>query len=158
MNKIAGHYGGKLRLRVSGFIVRDQKLLLLRHEGIGSTGELWLPPGGGAEYGQSLQENLSREIREETGLETRTGGLCYIHEHLALPLHAVELFFWSQYLGGEAIKGTDPEHAPDNQIIRELRWMSIEEIRVLEPAKKHAVLSKFESFEALLERQSFFNN
>ena len=158
MNSPVASNEGKLRLRVCGFVVQNKRLLLLRHVGLGSKGELWLPPGGGAHYGESLSENLEREIIEETGLLTRTGGLCYIHEHLEPPLHAVELFFWSEYLSGKAKLGTDPEHPADNQIIRELRWMTLPEIKALAPARKHPVLSQIDSFEALLERQSFFNN
>jgi len=63
------------------------------HHSLGESGILWAPPGGGMDFGQSVEENLTREFREETGLKVEVKRFLFINEFLAVPLHAVELFF-----------------------------------------------------------------
>lgn len=55
------------RIRVSALLVRDGRVLLIRHEKHGR--EYWLLPGGGVRVGESLVAALRRELREEVGLE-----------------------------------------------------------------------------------------
>ena len=149
-------HGGKLRLRVCALIVQEQKLLLLKHKGLGPLWHLWLPPGGGCEYGQSLTQNLQRELLEETGLQISPGQLAYVHEHLVPPLHAVELFYFAEITGGTLSIGADPEYPEDQQIITDLQWMNKQEINALDKQEKHAVLAQREPIEAILGRQSLF--
>ncbi|MEZ5099440.1 MAG: NUDIX hydrolase [Thermoleophilia bacterium] len=55
------------RIRVAALLVRDGRVLLIRHEKHGR--EYWLLPGGGVRGGESLVAALRRELREEVGLE-----------------------------------------------------------------------------------------
>lgn len=49
----------------TAYLVRDGKTLLHRHRKLG----LWLPPGGHIEPGESTDEAVLREVKEETGLD-----------------------------------------------------------------------------------------
>ena len=40
----------------------------------GEASDLWCAPGGGAEAGTSLHDNLVREVLEETGLASARAG------------------------------------------------------------------------------------
>lgn len=71
----------KVELVVKGIIVDEQRkkvLLLKRSErediGIGT----WENVGGGVEPGESLEEALVREVREEAGLIVDVGKLAYV--------------------------------------------------------------------------------
>jgi len=53
-------------------IIRDDlgKILILKRATGDAYGDLWCLPGGKVDYGQSAEEAMTREIREETSLGT----------------------------------------------------------------------------------------
>ena len=55
------------RVRVGGLLCQQGKALLVRQAKGSDT--YWLLPGGGVERGESLEQALTREFREEVGLE-----------------------------------------------------------------------------------------
>ena len=70
-----------------------------------------------------------REFIEETGLEVKPGRFLFMQEFLQEPLHALELFFEVEAVGGTLKTGTDPELAPDAQIIAEVVFKTLPELR-----------------------------
>lgn len=85
-------FGGKVRVRVGGILIEDNKILLLKHEGVGKMEYLWSPPGGGMEFGENAEENLKREFLEETGLNIRVDEMLFMNEFINYKIHAIELF------------------------------------------------------------------
>jgi ADP-ribose pyrophosphatase YjhB (NUDIX family) len=55
-------------LAVSAAIVRDGRVLIVRRARPPAHG-LYTLPGGGVELGETLEQAVTREVREETGLE-----------------------------------------------------------------------------------------
>lgn len=150
--KIAEVFGDKIRIRVCGILIQDDKMLLIRHSGIGKHDIFWSPPGGGLEFGENITTALIREFKEETGLEIRPTEFLGIHEHIEPPLHAVEFYFNVEQISGELKIGHDPELA-ENQIIQSISFKDIAEISSISLEKKHALLAKindFSQFKALL--------
>ena len=86
--------GTSPRLAVRAVIL-DAGRLLLVNAYPGEQSDLWCVPGGGAERGLGLEENLRREVREETGLEIAPGRLLGISEFHdpAAGFHQVDLIF-----------------------------------------------------------------
>jgi 8-oxo-dGTP diphosphatase len=68
---------------VGGVIIQDGRALLIRRGSEPLRGE-WSIPGGTLELGESLQEGVARELREETGLEVRVLELIEVFDRIFL--------------------------------------------------------------------------
>lgn len=99
------------RLAVRALILQDDRLLLVNAWG-NAKSDLWCAPGGGVEPGQSLPDNLAREVHEETGLTIAVGHPALVNEFHDPPsgFHQVEVFFRCSITEG-ALSDTwlDPE-------------------------------------------------
>lgn len=92
------------KVDVRGAVFRNGKILLVRERSDGK----WTLPGGWADVNESPAENVVREIREESGFETRVVKLLAIfdrskHPHEpAFPFHVYKLFLHCEIIGGAA--------------------------------------------------------
>lgn len=70
-------------------------------------------PGGGLEVGESLEEGVIREIKEELGIDVKVGEKLYEMQSEKFNPHEEfdqkEYFFLCQYIGGEFGTGIGPE-------------------------------------------------
>ncbi len=92
------------KVDVRGVVFRDEKLLLVREHEEGR----WSLPGGWADVGESPAGCVVREVREESGFETRAVKLLAVFDRGKHPhqppfaSHVYKLFFLCHILGGEA--------------------------------------------------------
>ncbi len=101
----------KPRLAVRALILHEDRLLLVNAYPGARLG-LWCAPGGGCDAGQSLPENLIREMHEETGLQIIVGTPALINEFHdpETGFHQVDLFFRCTLASGSLDPAwTDPE-------------------------------------------------
>lgn len=101
----------KPRLAVRALILHRDRLLLVNACPDARLG-LWCAPGGGVEAGQSLPENLIREVHEETGLTISVGAPAMVNEFHDPDggFHQVDLFFRCTLVAGTLDPTwTDPE-------------------------------------------------
>jgi 8-oxo-dGTP diphosphatase len=148
---IAEAYGHKVRVRVCGLCWSADRLLLVNHRGLAS-GDFWAPPGGGVDFGETAEQCLVREFREETGMEISVGSFLFACEFIQKPLHAIELFFEVTITGGHLRKGDDPEWP----MVEDVRFMSPEELASLDPANLHGIFGLNTSPEKLRALTGFF--
>ncbi len=82
------------RLAVRALLIHDARLLLVNAYP-GGQSDLWCAPGGGADPGTSLPDNLKREVHEETGLGIDVGAPCLVNEFHdpASGFHQVDVYF-----------------------------------------------------------------
>jgi len=154
MQKQFHMYQGKVRVRVVGMLIEENKVLLLRHDGLGAGGFLWAPPGGGIDFGMDASETLKKEFLEETHLEVEVGSFLFVNEHLDDRHHAVELFFEVKRLSGEAKLGTDPES--NEQILSEIAFLSMNQIRQMSPLTVHNMFSRITHLEDMLKLRGYY--
>ncbi len=148
-------YGGHLRVRACGILVRDEQVLMVRHRGISSSGDFWAPPGGAIQFGEPAARALQREFAEETSLEVTVGRFLFIHEFIRPPLHALELFFAIEEAKGAPQAGTDPEMFPDHQLIAEVKYMTLSGIRQLPAGAFHSFFSKCSHIDDVFKFQGY---
>jgi 8-oxo-dGTP diphosphatase len=134
-------YGNHLRVRVCGVYVYENRILLVKHHALQEEGFFWAPPGGGLQFGETIEIALKREFVEETGLNVEVNELIAITEYINLPLHAVELFFHVKVTDGILTQGKDPEISAENQLISEVKMLSLTEIHLLQ--KESSVKHRF---------------
>jgi 8-oxo-dGTP diphosphatase len=128
-----------IRLRVAALSIQNGKVLLVKHRrflsGIDLPDESWILPGGAVQVGETLEEAVRREVREETGLLCEVGDMIFVKELIypyrkesqgAATLHVLSLCFVAEIVGGTLHTGKDPELADDEQLILEAAWLPIE--------------------------------
>lgn len=123
---LINQYGNQLRIRICGICVQDNKILLINHSGLNESNEFWSPPGGGLQFGETIEECLKREFLEETNTIILVGKFLKIREFLKPPLHAIELYYEVKIASGIVKKGFDPEM--EEQIINDIQWFNFEQI------------------------------
>ena len=147
-------YKGKVRVRGCGLLIEGDSVLLLKHDGLGSDGHLWSPPGGGVEFGQDSRATVQREFKEETGIKVIVGSFLFVNEHIDSRHHAIELFFEVTKIGGNLKLGIDPELK--TQILTDIRFLNMLEIRQLPTTSVHNVFSRIENINELLKLRGYY--
>lgn len=111
------------RLAVRGIILRDNRLLMV-NAWPGGTSDLLCAPGGGVEVGQSLPDNLRREVYEETGLGVEVGDVVLVNEFHdpERGFHQVDVYYRCILTTGDPeADWTDPEG-----VVTERHWLTRE--------------------------------
>jgi 8-oxo-dGTP diphosphatase len=107
-----------------GAVVVDHDRLLVVRRGRGPAQGQWSVPGGRVEHGESLAEAVTRELREETGLEGVCGALLGWAERIDDDHHFVILDFEVTLVGeGEPVAGDDAAEA---------RWVDLPDVAALD--------------------------
>ncbi len=109
----------------------EGKILMVRqhHE----ERDIWMVPGGGIEEGENSIEAAVREAKEETGLDIEVTGVAWHIEEVSEERgQRFVNYMLGQIKGGELALGSDPEFDDQHQVLREVKFMSREEISRLE--------------------------
>jgi 8-oxo-dGTP diphosphatase len=99
-------YPARPILAVSAAIIRDGKVLIVRRARPPARG-IYTLPGGGVEVGETLEEAVVREVREETALTVEPVALAGYREAIArdaqgrIERHFVILPFAALWIAGE---------------------------------------------------------
>ena len=124
----------------AGLVFRGGKLLLTQRPAGGHLAGLWEFPGGKREAGESFEDCLRRELREELGIEVEVGERLERLTH-AYPERTVHLeFFRCRWL----------QHEPQAFGCADLAWITRDQLMSYEfPAADARLLEKLREREDL---------
>jgi len=111
-------------LAVSAAIFRDGRVLIVRRARPPAHG-LYTLPGGGVELGETLEQAVVREVREETALEIEPIALAGYRQAIArdgegrIERHFVILPFAARWIAGEVLL---------NDELADARWLAPAEL------------------------------
>ncbi|MBK1880619.1 NUDIX hydrolase [Pelagicoccus mobilis] len=116
------------RPRVSAAVIRNNKLetLMVQHKRKDGT-EYWQFPGGGLEKGESPDQAVLRELKEETGLDGKI-----VRELFTIPYkHGLSTTYLIETDRNQTpVLGIDPEEIDqDHKKLADLGWMKISDHR-----------------------------
>jgi 8-oxo-dGTP diphosphatase len=121
-------YRERITLGVGAVVWNERgEVLLVRRSNRPRQNE-WSLPGGRVEFGETLRDALTREVREETGLRIEILGLIDVAELVqdatagAEDKHFVLVDFCARALSGDMVAGSDAADA---------RWFPLAEIDAL---------------------------
>ena len=102
------------------------RILLVKHkpEKGGFWEGKWICPGGKLGQGESIEDGIRREVREETGFEIELTNLLTPFERIVkegdeATLHVVYIYYMAKVTGGELRPNSD---------VGKARWVSWEEL------------------------------
>jgi 8-oxo-dGTP diphosphatase len=101
---------------VGGVVVRDGKVLLIRRGKEPLKGR-WVIPGGTVELGETLEQAVVREVREETGIDVRAREVVLVFDRIErdggdrVLYHYVIVDYLCEDLGGPLQAGSDAAEA-----------------------------------------------
>jgi len=153
---ISHYYAGQVRVRVCGICRQGRKILVVRHANILDKYHLWSPPGGGLQFGENIKDCLVREFQEETGLEIQVKRFLFLQEFLQEPLHAIELFFEVEIMGGTLKTGSDPELRNTEQSIQEVDFKSLQDLQKDTTSQLHSIFKNLIDLDDLYMPQHRF--
>lgn len=113
------------KITVGAIIEKNNKILLTKRN-IKPFIDQWCFPGGHVNFGETVQQAIVREVKEETNLDFVPNFLGYYDEiYPKINWHAVSLAFFGKAKGKEKI---------DKKEVKEMGWFSQKEIKTLKLA------------------------
>jgi len=113
-------------IRYQGAIIRDYQILLIKHSEKDTGRSYWILPGSGIEPGESEEDCVRREIKEETNLDVRIVSLILDEPNPTKSTYLSRKTYLCEPDTGEARPGFEPEpEVASWYSIVEVKWFSL---------------------------------
>jgi len=125
------------KVRATGVLIENNSLLLVKQKL--SNNKNWSLPGGRVEPGETLEQALIREMKEETGLDVEPIRMLYVCDVAASDNTVLHITFLTKWIGGEI---TLPTNEFDENPIHDVRFIPIDELSEYGISEKFVELIK----------------
>jgi ADP-ribose pyrophosphatase YjhB (NUDIX family) len=113
-------------IRYQGAIIKDDHILLIMHHALKTDEAYWVVPGGGILEGETEEECVIREMKEETHLEVEVVRLLLDEPSPSEGAYRWNKTYLCQPVGGEAKPGYEPEpEAASEYAISQIKWFDL---------------------------------
>ncbi len=115
----------KISIRPATITIKENKVLLVKSQY--KSKEFFLFPGGGLEFGETLEKGAIRETFEETGINVKIKRLIHINEYIYKndwTKRSITIFFLAEPINDNCI---NPQ-TDDNGKIKEALWVDIKKL------------------------------
>ena len=131
-------------IRAAALLIENERILLVKQEVTAI--RHWSLPGGKLEFGETLEQCLIRELKEETGLDIKVKELIYVTDRIIGRDHIVHMSFLVEKKDDSAFplewKQVDPFPSASCDTIREIRMVPIYELNIYGFSSKWCQLVK----------------
>jgi 8-oxo-dGTP diphosphatase len=131
--------GMRTNKRVSAIVTRKSDILLIHRRKEGD--EYWVVPGGGVEDGETPEQGLTREVKEETSLDINKSSLIATSkEKLTFENKEKEIehyFYLCELSDGEPVLGGPEAEANSENNWFHLEWVNINHLSNLDLYPNH---------------------
>lgn len=110
-------------VRVTGVLIEEDKILLVKQKV--NDKRNWSLPGGKAERGETLEQALIREMKEETGLDVEINKLLYICDVAATDNALLHISFLLNRISGQIDL---PSNEFESNPINDVRFVAINDL------------------------------
>ena len=115
--------------RYQGANVKDDHILLIKHQEHKSGFSYWVLPGGKRELDETEEDCVQREMLEETGLDVAVERLILDEDGIPLGIYKRLKTYLCRVIRGEARAGFEPEAlAAQEYAISEVRWFDLNNV------------------------------
>jgi len=139
-------------VRYQGAVIRDDRILLIRHQEYTCGGrDYWVVPGGGRLVGESEDACVVREMKEETNLDVQVERLLLDESTPTGRVYQRYKTYLCTAPGGEATPGYEPEpEAAQSYGIVEVGWFDLRDaaswdVKVRDDALTYTLLRKLQA-------------
>lgn len=130
-----------IRIRVSVALIRNNSIFLLKSVIDGK--EVWFLPGGSVKWGESLEQAIKREIKEELQINVAISnivGVLNVHT-LSKDYHSVEIVFSGQTKKMPKIvrESNEPKEKTNNRYSVEGGWFTLPKLQKINAYPKEII-------------------
>jgi len=121
-----------IRARVTGVLIEEKSILLVKHTEKVDENRFWSLPGGKVEQGETLEYAMKREMFEETGLNVEIQRLLYVCDKPEEQVSRIHFLFRLKKINGTI---TLPSNLYDDNNITDIRFVPFDQLEHLNFSK-----------------------